>query len=356
MRRAAILLASIAIVGLGLFAVQRWTDRTAPVQVVEQTIDLYLFDPPDLEKRRQAIGPLGPEVSPQLRTVLTREAAFRPIPEPGFNDWLTWKREPGQTFAQFASALRPRPTPRRSVLYLQPVGSFEKPAAPSLAFLARFAAAFFALPARVQPGMDLSSSHLTTRESAPGQRQYLTGDLLKLLSRRMPGDAFCRLGVTMEDLYPGPGWNYVFGQAYLGRRVGIYSFARYGGSAGKKPAAPSTLALRRAAKVLAHETGHMLGMQHCTYYSCLMNGSNHLGELDGAPLHLCPVCLRKLQSAVGFEVQARDRALRDLAREAGFEDEASWLDGELQALGSFTAAPANPRGSAATTPGRRPSM
>jgi hypothetical protein len=48
-----------------------------------------------------------------------------------------------------------------------------------------------------------------------------------------------------------------------------------------------------------------------------MNGSNHLGELE---------------AAIGFDVQARDRALRDLAREAGFDDEASWLDSELRML------------------------
>lgn len=32
----------------------------------------------------------------------------------------------------------------------------------------------------------------------------------------------------------------------------------------------------------------------CIWYRCLMNGSNHLGEADARPLHLCPVDLRKL--------------------------------------------------------------
>jgi archaemetzincin len=32
----------------------------------------------------------------------------------------------------------------------------------------------------------------------------------------------------MEDLYPEPSWNFVFGQASLNERVGVYSFARYG--------------------------------------------------------------------------------------------------------------------------------
>jgi archaemetzincin len=44
----------------------------------------------------------------------------------------------------------------------------------------------------------------------------------------------------------------------------------------------------------AHEVGHVLTLRHCTAFACLMNGSNHLDELDRQPLHLCPVCLRKL--------------------------------------------------------------
>ena len=35
-------------------------------------------------------------------------------------------------------------------------------------------------------------------------------------------------------------------------------------------------------------------MHHCTAFRCLMNGSNHQEERDRRPLHLCPVCLRKL--------------------------------------------------------------
>jgi len=31
----------------------------------------------------------------------------------------------------------------------------------------------------------------------------------------------------MEDLYPDPSWNFVFGQTSLPGYVGVYSFARY---------------------------------------------------------------------------------------------------------------------------------
>jgi archaemetzincin len=35
------------------------------------------------------------------------------------------------------------------------------------------------------------------------------------------------LAITMEDLYPEPAWNFVFGQASLQLRVAVFSFARY---------------------------------------------------------------------------------------------------------------------------------
>jgi predicted Zn-dependent protease len=46
-------------------------------------------------------------------------------------------------------------------------------------------------------------------------RQLLTTNILALLKKKIPGDAFCLLGITMEDLYPDPSWNFVFGQARL---------------------------------------------------------------------------------------------------------------------------------------------
>lgn len=78
-------------------------------------------------------------------------------------------------------------------------------------------------------------------------------------------------------------------------------------------------------KVLTHETGHIFGLAYCIYFSCVMNGSNHLQESDRRPLHLCPVCLRKLQSSVGFDGAQRYEQLAQFDKQAGFEDEAEWL-------------------------------
>ena len=114
----------------------------------------------------------------------------------------------------------------------------------------------------------------------------------------------------MRDLHAGDDWNCVFGQATLRECVGVDNFARYDpgfyGEARGDDA--QTLILRRNCKVLAHETGHMFGMVHCIYFRCLMNGASHLGEDDATPLHLCPVCLRKLHHAVGLRHRRAVRA------------------------------------------------
>jgi archaemetzincin len=293
------------------------------------------FELPRPETRRAAAGDLS-GLSPLLQRAFAPDSTdFEPIPVPGLHDWLAVHDEPGQTFDEFKRSQPNRPAQNRRVIYLLPLGDFGPERSPSMEKLRDFAAAFFTMEVKVLPMVAIDPLKFATRQNPQtDKRQILTYDALSFLKSRLPPDAFCILAVTMEDLYPEPSWNFVFGQASLRERVGVYSFARYDPAFYGEPrqAGYETLLLRRSCKLLAHEAGHMFGLAHCTYFSCLMNGSNHLAESDRRPLHLCPVCLRKLQWSVGFDVLERYRALERIDRASGFIDEADWLNGRIKAI------------------------
>jgi archaemetzincin len=314
---------SVAVTLAAVSALNRWGVRHAR----EELIVHPPFQPPDAAARARALGPLE-GLPPDLRAALEDTNAFEPMVPPKAGDWLSAQHEPGQTFQQFVASHPGRPDAKRRALYIEPLALGSWPTAveaPSVDVLARFAQAFFTTPVTALPPKDVDGLGITDRVNRDTHvRQLLTGDLLRFLGGRKPEDAFALLGLTMEDLYPGPSWNFVFGEASLTEGVGVYSLARYAPGPGGKPA-PAKLILLRACKVLAHEAGHMFGIHHCIYWRCVMNGSNHLGELDARPLHLCPVCLRKLQWSVGFDVRERYRRLAEQARTLGFDDEARWL-------------------------------
>lgn len=301
------------------------------------------FRVPDQTSREKAAGSLR-NLSAEERAAFGADAnAFLPIAKPKANDWLGAHRETGQTFNQFLRSFPVKPDRKRKVIYIQPLGSFEAAKSPSLKALREFAEAFFhGLEVKTAKPLDPAKLELTTRiNSYSRQKQILSLDVLEAMRKRLPPDAFCVLAVTMTDLYPDPKWNFVFGQASLRERTGVFSFARYhpafygeesadnqketsGEKQERAERQTAKLVLERSCKVLVHETGHMFGIKHCIYYQCIMNGSNHLEESDSKPWHLCPVCLRKLSSSTGFSLALRYEKLAGWHRTHGFEKEERW--------------------------------
>jgi archaemetzincin len=294
------------------------------------------FRPPTEAKRLRAIG-ATPELPGPLRRALEPGGAFQPLPAPQPGDWLAEHPEPGQTFAQYVRQGWHRPDDTRSRIYLQPLGAFPEGQSPALPALLAYAEAYFCLGVEALPPLAVGDRGFTTRRNPyTGNRQVLTGDVLDFLRVRLPGDAFCAVAISMQDLYPDPSWNFCFGQASLWDRVGVYSFVRYDPAfyGQERPEDYQAIVLRRSCKVLAHETAHLFGLQHCTFFQCMMNGSNHLDESDARPMHLCPVCLHKLQHGVGFDVVARYRRLERFYRSTGSEGEAEWVAGRLVGITS----------------------
>lgn len=88
----------------------------------------------------------------------------------------------------------------------------------------------------------------------------------------------------------------------------------------------------RAIKTACHELSHVLSIRHCQGYECLMNGSSQLEEADNKPFALCPVCLRKMSSYLGFngdELQMY-RELRDVFRLMNHKDKQKNFGREIE--------------------------
>jgi len=263
-------------------------------------------------------------------------ALFEKKHKPGPHDWLTSFPEPGQTFEQYLAQNPTGVSARRRVIVLQPLGHFDRDELAVLERLRQFTSVYFQLPVRVQRPLPLPDHR--TRPRRMGMLEWTQHHTVTIMEEvllpHLPDDAVCYLGITMADLYPERSWNFVFGQASFDKRVGVYSLIRYTNRFWGQPETDHSkeMFLRRGYKVLAHETGHMFSIAHCTENECVMNGTNSLDETDRSTMHLCPVCLRKLQWGLKFDVAARYRQLRALYAGAGLDDWTQWLDRRLASL------------------------
>jgi len=156
---------------------------------------------------------------------------FRPLGRPQPGDWLYHHPEPGQTYRQYLACGPVRPTSQHRVIYIQPLGEFNQTQRKVVDLTARFLHVYFQLPVKMRPAVSLDVVPERARRVHPtwGDKQILTGYVLdELLRPRMPRDACAMLALTTSDLWPGEGWNFVFGQASLRDRVGVWSIYRNG--------------------------------------------------------------------------------------------------------------------------------
>ena len=157
----------------------------------------------------------------------------------------------------------------------------------ALAAVTRRVAAEFAYPVR---SLELGSVEFAFDAD---RRQYGSIPLLDLLLRRCPRDAAKVLAVTERDLFI-PVLTFVFGQAQLGGRVGVVSFARlrqefYGLAANRE------IFLERAYKEALHETGHLFGLVHCAERTCAMSLATTVRQIDLKEDAFCAACAGALR-------------------------------------------------------------
>jgi archaemetzincin len=260
-----------------------------------------------------------------------------PIGKPQPGDWLAEHPESGQTYARYLKSKPVRPTKERGTLYVQPLGSFTDTQRKIVRRTAEYMQCHFGVPVKVRDDLPLSVIPEQVRRKHPtwGMEQILSTYVLdSVLSPRLPDDALAYIAFTSSDLWPGEGWNFVFGQASLQGRVGVWSLYRYGDPDESKEA--YQLCLKRTIKVGIHETGHMISIPHCTAFRCNMAGSNHLAEMDRKPLWLCPVCLAKLCWATGVDPAARFERLAVFCRDNGLTEEQAFFEKSLRVIAGST--------------------
>jgi hypothetical protein len=154
-----------------------------------------------------------------------------PMPRPRPGDWLAEHHEPGQSFGDFWRTYTVRPTPRRHTIVVQPLGDFTSEQQRVIALTADYLESYFHLPVRMQSALPLEAIPRSAFRYHPrqGMLQIHTDTVLEeVLVPRLPADAVVYLAFTAIDLFPDPSWNFVFGQASLTHRVGVWSLARNG--------------------------------------------------------------------------------------------------------------------------------
>jgi len=255
-----------------------------------------------------------------------------PLRKPGPHDWLANHREAGQTFDEYLGCGPVILEAPRRVIYVQPLGEFTPTQRKIVNLTAEFMAVYFNTTVSVREDLPVSLVPPKYCRAARGfGPQVHAGCILEeILKPRLPEEAASYIAFTASDLYPADDWNFVFGQASLSERVGVWSLARYGDP--EKGPAEFRLCLLRTIKTATHETGHMFSMQHCILYACNMNGSNHLQEADEAPLALCPECLAKLCWATDAKPSEQFKKLAKFCKEQGLEDEAEFYERSLTAV------------------------
>lgn len=257
-----------------------------------------------------------PENDPRVERLMKQRDAvvkyFQPMAIRD-GDWLQTQRESGETFEQYIASGPTLPTAERRTIYVQPIGRFTAEQRKAIRLAADYMRAFYSLPVELLADRQLGNVPAEFKRKAgyPPRDQIRTQYFLDdVLPKMLRDDAAALIAFTNYDVYPEDTWFFVFGQAALQKRVGVWSLYRLNDVALESDNQKDRL-LFRTLKIAMHETGHMFSMRHCTKYECLMSGTNHLAETDRRPVDNCPECMAKLAWAMNYEPAERYEKLAE---------------------------------------------
>ncbi|XP_075418252.1 archaemetzincin-2 isoform X2 [Tenrec ecaudatus] len=259
------------------------TLRTALISKTPELVAQYeSFDAGELRLMNEAFQP--------------NSVLFEPITLHSESDWMTSHPEVPQDFEQFFNdPKRKIPSPEKCSIYIQSIGSLGNTRLISdeyIKWLKGYCEAFFyGLTVKLLEPIPVSATRCSFRVTENTQNLQIHAGV-GIFSFARYSDAFyseCHKGKGQKLVVSSSSDYSVFDNYCVPEITGVL--------------------LLRSCKTLTHEIGHIFGMRHCQWLSCLMQGSNHLEEADRRPPHLCPICLRKLQSAIGFHIADRYHAL-----------------------------------------------
>ncbi|MCA9401967.1 MAG: hypothetical protein KC713_10085, partial [Candidatus Omnitrophica bacterium] len=186
---------------------------------------------------------------------------------PGPYDWMAMHAEAGQGFEDFIKSHPLVPDETRKIIYITLLGDFDATQQSIIEQTARFIEVYFQQPVKFAEAIPLSNIPAHARRLHPQTKdpQILSSYVIEeVLIPTLPNDAFCYIAFTSSDLWPGEGWNFVFGQASIEDRVGVWSIYRNGDPKTSEEA--RKVCLMRTIKTGTHEIGHMFGLHHCIFY------------------------------------------------------------------------------------------
>jgi len=210
--------------------------------------------------------------------------------------WRATVKESEQTLDAFL-AEKPRHVVPNDVIYLMPIGKFNKQQRRLIGGVSEYLQAKFGISVQIMPDVAFVtvSQEGARKNPITGQFQVSAPYVIEnVIERNSPHVYASVVGVTAQDIFPGNETNYVMGLATPETRVALVSTARMW-----EGDVDDAQALARFKKLVAHECLHTFALAHETLHKCLMNGYNSISELDALP-DTCSSVSRSKAQAVGI--------------------------------------------------------
>lgn len=300
-----------------------WACQNKPAQKVTQK------QPSILQKYPAGIENYAQQIHTRLASLHT------PMQPPQAGDWLETHKEKGQSFAEYLQDTQFLLNKDRKWIVILPIGDFLPKQKDILTKTVHYLEHFYQLRSHILPA--LSEKELpkrAKRENGIDFQIYTPYILDEVLLPQMQDTIACMLAFTAHDLYPHPNWQFVFGQASLVNRTGVWSMNRFGNP--EKDIESYQTCLLHTIKTAIHEAGHIFGIKHCTKYECCMAGSNNLSESARRTVVFCPVCTAKVGAHLNLNLAKQHQELATFWQKNNFTTEYNYYKEATKLLKNTT--------------------